>query len=67
MKRRQVPQNPPFPGDLTDGQVNKLLRYELFKSVCRIVEAGTTDRKRFHEQRAALEKKLGYDSLKSKA
>ena len=50
----------------TDAQVNRILRYRLFQSACRILEAGCTNRKLFRRQRAALEKKLGYDLLTKK-
>ena len=55
--------------DLTDAQVNKRLRYALFKSVCRILEAGRSkeELKRLRGQRTALEKRLGYDVLRGKS
>jgi hypothetical protein len=56
------------PEDLSDAAINKLLRYDLFRSVCRILAAATPkkDRRRLSRQRAALEKKLGYDSFQGK-
>jgi hypothetical protein len=56
------------PEDLSDAAINKFLRYDLFRSVCRILAAATPnkDRRRLSRQRAALQKKLGYDSFKGK-
>jgi hypothetical protein len=51
------------PKDLTDAEVNKLLRYQMYRSVCRILDAGSTreERARLRRQRNAWEKKHGYD------
>jgi hypothetical protein len=53
------------PNDLTDAEVSKQLHHALFKSVCRILEAGRTQEelKKLRHQQAILEKKLGYDVL----
>jgi hypothetical protein len=66
--KRQASNRTRTPDDLTDADVNKQLGYALFKSVCRILEAGRTQKelKRLRQQRAALEKKLGYDRLQDK-
>ena len=54
-----------LPDELTDAQIRKILRYDLFVSACRIVEAGCSADQlpRFRRQRAELVKKLGYDRL----
>jgi hypothetical protein len=44
---------------------SQLLRYGLFDAVCQIMDASCrpSERKRLRQQRAALEKKLGYDQI----
>jgi hypothetical protein len=55
----------PSPDELTDALISKILRYDLFVSAFRIVEAGCSADQlpRFRRQRAELVKKVGYNRL----
>ena len=53
------------PSDRSTKEERLLLRYGLFEAVCKILEVSCrpAERERLRQQRAALEKKLGYDQL----
>ena len=65
MKRPAARNGLATPDTLTSAELEKRFRYELFDSVCQIVQAGCAkeDLPRFRRQRAALERKFGYDRL----